>query len=461
MGKKNTFYSPEAPKFKEYMGKTPPNDKDLEEAVLGALLVDKNVISTLVDILQEDSFYDERHRVVYRAMLRLFEKGNPIDILTVAQELRQMGDLEKVGGAYYLTELANRVASAANVEYHSRIVLQKFVGRELINISATCIDDAFDPKTDILELLDRIQRQISEIHKKLLNDSDKEASVCDIVCDILNKKVPTECFEIYHSQISEVWEAIYPEDITFLAARPGVGKTSFSLQLLYNFAQKGIKCAFLSLEMKPEMLAARIVMQTVPGVSFKNLRKNDLSEEEKEVISEFFNNAGNVPLSIQLQKNKSAESVMTSLKSLAESGHKVIALDYLQLVKLKGANTIETIEHVSYRIKEEICNKYGVSVICLAQYNASKTNIAGGDGAMWSADTVVAMFETCTDARFSEIIREISIDEEHAKTFVTFEVQKQRYGDTGHRHVQFNKKTSSFNNPNPFLISYDGMLENQ
>ena len=111
-------HTPQATAFPSYYGKAAPQAKELEEAVLGALLVDKNAITALADILQEEGFYDERHRVIYKAMLRLYEKGNPIDLLTVSQELRQMGSLETIGGAFYLTELANRVASAANVEYH-------------------------------------------------------------------------------------------------------------------------------------------------------------------------------------------------------------------------------------------------------------------------------------------------------------------------------------------------------
>ena len=135
-------------------GKIPPQARDLEEAVIGALLIDKEAVNEAIDILKPEVFYVEAHGIIFRAINQLFETSKPIDILTVAHQLRSNGELETIGGAYYLSELTNKVASSANIEYHSRIVIQKYIQRKLIEISNTIIKDAYEDTTDVMELLD-------------------------------------------------------------------------------------------------------------------------------------------------------------------------------------------------------------------------------------------------------------------------------------------------------------------
>ena len=124
-------------------GRKPPQALPLEEASLGAILLEREAINVVLDILVSDSFYLEAHQLIFKAMLRLFEKSQPIDILTVSEELKKSGELEKIGGAYYLVELTNKVASSANLEFHARIVAQKFIQRELIRVSNEIIKDAY------------------------------------------------------------------------------------------------------------------------------------------------------------------------------------------------------------------------------------------------------------------------------------------------------------------------------
>ncbi len=135
-------------------GKVQPQASPLEEAVLGAVMLDKDALSIILDILRPESFYVDAHTLIFKAMLRLFEKSHPIDLLTVMDELKKSGDLEAVGGPAYLAELTNRVASAANIEYHSRIIAQKYIQRELISTSTKVIRDAFEDTTDVFQLLD-------------------------------------------------------------------------------------------------------------------------------------------------------------------------------------------------------------------------------------------------------------------------------------------------------------------
>src|SRR6202012_640403 len=156
------------------LGKLPPQAVDLEEAVLGALMLEKDALSSVIDILKPEVFYKDNHQKIFSAIRYLFEKTSPVDILTVTAQLRQLGELEMIGGAYYITELTNRVASAANIEFHSRIIIQKFIQRELIRISTEVIQSAYEDTTDVLDLLDKAEKNLFEIaQNNLRRDSRK------------------------------------------------------------------------------------------------------------------------------------------------------------------------------------------------------------------------------------------------------------------------------------------------
>lgn len=144
-------------------GKLPPQAVDLEEAVLGSILLEREAMNAVVDILQSESFYKDSHKIIYEAIHNLFKRSEPIDILTVTQELKKTGYLEAIGGAYYITQLTNRVASSANVEFHARIISQKYIQRELIKISSEIIRDAYDETTDVLELMDDAEKKLFSV----------------------------------------------------------------------------------------------------------------------------------------------------------------------------------------------------------------------------------------------------------------------------------------------------------
>src|SRR4029078_59588 len=144
-------------------GKVPPQAKDLEEAVLGAIMLEKNAFDTVAEILKPECFYVEAHQRIYRAMQSLAQKSQPIDILTVVEELKRKEELEMIGGPYYVTKLTNMVVSTANIDAHSRIILQKFIQRELIRISGEIISDSYEDSTDVFDLLDDAESKLFEI----------------------------------------------------------------------------------------------------------------------------------------------------------------------------------------------------------------------------------------------------------------------------------------------------------
>src|SRR5690606_24815846 len=223
------------------LGKLPPQAVDLEEAVLGALMLEKNALSSVIDILKPETFYSEAHQKIFEAIHNLFQKTSPVDLLTVTAELRQMGALEMVGGAYYITQLTDRVVSAANIEYHARIISQKYIQRELIKVSTEIINNAYEETTDIFDLLDHAEKSLFDIAQNTLrrdtrkvDDIMREAvTALEILRDRTDSLtgVPSGFTDL--DRMTSGWQ---PSDLVIIAARPAMGKTAFVLSCARNAA---------------------------------------------------------------------------------------------------------------------------------------------------------------------------------------------------------------------------------
>src|SRR6185503_15072602 len=248
-------------------GKLPPQAKDLEEAVLGAIMLEKNAFDTVVEILKPECFYVEAHQRIYRSMQGLAQKNQPIDILTVVEELRKNEELEMVGGPYYVTTLTNAVVSSANIEAHSRIVLQKFIQRELIRISGEIIGDAYEDSTDVFDLLDDAESKLFEItnnHLRKNFDTIDSVLVKTIkrIEDLRHKNEDVTGVPSGFSSLDRITYGWQSTDLIILAARPAVGKTAFALNLARNAAMhpsKPTPVAMFSLEMSAGQLVQRIL----------------------------------------------------------------------------------------------------------------------------------------------------------------------------------------------------------
>ncbi|MEY4740102.1 MAG: replicative helicase, partial [Bacteroidota bacterium] len=247
-----------APEFNAMAyGKVPPQSRELEEAVLGAVMLERAAFDMVMNILKPECFYVESHQTVFRAIVQLNTDNKPIDLLTVVEELKTMEMLDAVGGPYFISKLTNAVVSAANIEAHARIVQEKFIQRELIRISTEIITDAYDDSTDVFDLLDSAEQKLFSI----ANDQLKKEfdTLGKSVMDTLNKidemrarneeitGVPTGFPTL--DKVTYGWQR---SDLIILAARPSVGKTAFALNLARNAAMHPTKpttVAFFSLEM--------------------------------------------------------------------------------------------------------------------------------------------------------------------------------------------------------------------
>jgi len=360
------------------LGKLAPQAIELEQAVLGALLIDKNAVAEVIDLLHEKCFYVEANQKIYKAIISLFHDTKPIDILTVTQKLRSMGELEIVGGAVYITQLTNRVASAANIEFHSRVILQKFIQRELIRISTETIKDAFEETTDVLELLDRSEKNLFSITESNIrrNYEDMHSLVGRALDDVAHASTLTDGVTGVPSGFTDLdrhtmgWQK---SDLIIIAARPGMGKTAFTLSLAKNAALDGKKpVAFFSLEMSSLQLVNRLISSETEITSEK-LRKGDLTKDEWGRLNVKVKRLTDAPIYIDDTPALSILELRAKCRRLvAEKNIELIVIDYLQLMSGgsesggRGGNREQEISYISRSLKS-IAKELSIPIIALSQ----------------------------------------------------------------------------------------------
>ncbi len=373
----NTKFKKTAPKttpFGMELGKIPPQALDLEEAVLGALLLEKKAVDDVIDVLSPESFYKESHQKIYSAIKELFGESKPIDLLTVTEKLKSVGDLDFVGGPYYISQLTNRVASAANIEFHARIIAQKHILRELIRISTNTISKAFDDTKDVFDLLDEAENDLFQVaQSNIRKTGDSMSSLIQKAIsriEELGKKdeglsgVPTG-----FRDLDEMTSGLQSSDMIILAARPAMGKTSFALTMARNSAVdfgKGV--AVFSLEMSSLQLVTRLISSETQLTSEK-LRKGKLTDYEWEQLTSKIDNLSKAPIFIDDTPAISVFELRAKCRRL-KSQHDIqlIVIDYLQLMTAggNGGNREQEISTISRSLKS-IAKELDVPVVALSQ----------------------------------------------------------------------------------------------
>lgn len=372
--------------LQQQLGKLPPQAIDLEEAVLGALMLEKNALTAVIDILHAESFYKDAHQKIYAAILRLFDKSEPIDILTVTQELRKEGELEMVGGAFYITKLTSRVNSAANIEFHARIITECSIKRELIRISSHVEKEAFEDQTDVFDLLDVAEQQLYEVSDRNIKKSvDEMRSLMRQAIEQLEAKkdqkdgltgVPTG-----FSALDRVTSGWQKSDLVIIAARPGMGKTAFSLSAIRNAAvdfQRPV--AFFSLEMSSVQLVNRLIASEAELDSDK-IRKGNLAPYEWQQLHSKIGKLTEAKIFIDDTPALSVREFRTKARRLKQQHDiQLIIVDYLQLMTGndgKGGNREQEIAFISRSLKG-VAKELDIPVIALSQLSRS-VETRGGD----------------------------------------------------------------------------------
>ena len=360
------------------LGKLPPQAVDLEEAVLGALMLEKDALSAVIDILKPEVFYKESHSKIFEAIHALFQKSSPVDILTVTSQLRQHGDLEMIGGAYYITELTNRVASAANIEFHARIISQKYIQRELIRISTEIINNAYEDTTDIFDLLDHAEKNLFDIaQNNLRRDSRKMDDIVRESIETLEKLrdkvdgltgVPSGFTAL--DRMTSGWQ---PSDLVIIAARPAMGKTAFVLTCARNAAVQFKKpVVVFSLEMSSVQLVNRLISGETE-IEQEKIRKGNLAEWEWQQLHSKIGTLTEAPLFIDDTPALNVFEFRAKCRRLkSQYDIQLIIVDYLQLMHGKGegkggsGNREQEIGSISRALKS-VAKELNVPVIALSQ----------------------------------------------------------------------------------------------
>lgn len=370
------------------LGKLPPQATDIEEAVLGALMLERDALSTVIDILKAESFYREAHQKIYEAIVQLFNNSEPVDIKTVVHQLRKNGDLDLVGGAYYIAELTTRVNSAANIEYHARIIAEQSIKRELIRISSEIQHDAYEDTVDVFQLLDRTEQSLFDVSESHIRKNyDKMSTLLGMAIqeieDRKNREDGLTGIPSGFTALDRVTSGWQPSDLVIIAARPGMGKTAFVLSALRNAAIDFKKAvAIFSLEMSSVQLVNRLISAEAELESEK-IKRGDLADYEWEQLLHKTNKLSDAPIFIDDTPGLSIlELRAKSRRLVAQHGVSLIIVDYLQLMtgdssKNSGGNREQEIASISRALKG-IAKELNVPVIALSQLSRA-VETRGGD----------------------------------------------------------------------------------
>ncbi len=356
-------------------GKLPPQAPELEEAVLGALMLEKEALTSVIDILREEAFYKESHQKIFKAIKRLFERSEPIDILTVTNELKKNDELELVGGAYYISQLTSKIASSANIEYHARIVLQKFIQRELISFSSDTIQNSYDESIDVFELLDTAEKRLFAIADENIKKDPKIAGslIHDAIKQVeaaRNRKTGITGVPSGFTELDRLTAGWQNSDLIILAARPSMGKTALALTLARNAAiDFKIPVAVFSLEMSNLQLAMRL-MSSETELSMEKLRRGTLEDYEFEQLNAKVTKLSDAPIFIDDTPALSIFELRAKARRLKENHNiQLILIDYLQLMvsgnEGKG-NREQEISSISRALKS-LAKELNLPIIALSQ----------------------------------------------------------------------------------------------
>ena len=368
--------------------RVPPPNIEAEQAVLGAMLIDKEAIAKATEVLSADDFYREAHRVIFSAMLELYNKNEAVDMVTVTEILKRDNKLENIGGIAYITSLANVVLTAANVKYHAEIVAEKSVLRQLVRVSTEIAAMGYEANEDVGTLLDTAESRILEIsNRKKKNDF---TAINDILMDsvqsiesLLQNKGGLTGLPAGFADLDKLTSGLHPSDFIILAARPSMGKTALALNIVQNVALRAHKViggeprsvAFFSLEMSKEQLVNRMLCAEA-GIDSQRLRVGEMHDEDWTHLWDACDTMSRAKIYIDDTAGITAMDMRSRARRLkAEHGLDLIVVDYLQLMQGSGkrnnsGDRQQEVSEISRSLKA-LARELDVPVLALSQLSRS------------------------------------------------------------------------------------------
>lgn len=357
-------------------GKTAPAAPDLETAVLGALMIDSDAIATVCLILKKESFYTDAHQAIYEAIIALYNENKPIDMLTVTEKIKSMDKTHLIGGVYYLVELCNRVASAANIEYHARIIQQKHIQREVIKHCTSFIRDAYEDTTDCFDLCEKFQQAAIDITGSITNQATGMSAHFKEVYHKLTTKSEDGLSGVTSGlmDLDAITNGFQKTDLVVIAARPSMGKTNVMLKFAKSAAKSGYPVLIFSIEMSASQLLMRLASAET-CIDFNRIKENNLGQREIESVAEAYRIFENLPFEIDDSREINifqmrAKARAWKMKCIEKYGQVgLILVDYLQIVKpsdTKTFNREREVAAISGGLKT-MAKEINIPVIALSQ----------------------------------------------------------------------------------------------
>lgn len=440
--------------MQEHLLKVPPHSLEVERSTLGALLIDKEAISKVADFLQADDFYHESHGQIYQAVFDLYDRRQPIDVLTVTNLLEERKQLEKVGGASYLASLTNEVPTASHIFQYAMIVKHKSTLRRLIKAGDTVSGLGYNETEAIEDLLDQSEKAIFGVSQTFLKDRfvhikeilnatyDKITELHDPATKDKYRGIPTG-----FRDLDGILSGFQPADLIILAARPSMGKTSFALNIAQNIAKKGYSCGVISLEMSKEQLVERMFCSLLEVDSWK-LRTGKLTEEDFMRIGGIMDELYSMKIYIDDSVGNSIAELRAKARRLQmEHGLNFLIVDYLQLMSSGGksfgqTNRVQEISEISRALKG-LARELRIPILALSQLSRAVelrpskipqlSDLRESGAIEQDADVVMMMY------------REDYYEEDTERPGITdVFIRKHRNGPTGRVEVAFKKEQMRF-----------------
>lgn len=371
-------------------GKIPPQDLKMEEVVIGALLTDKRAVDETIDKLSPEVFYSPQHQIIFNAIVELFRKSAPIDLRTVINQLKENGELKKIGGEYYLIELVNKISSSAHIDFHSQVIIQLFIRRSIIRISSEIIEQAYDETVSVLDLLDSAESKLYDVTQQNIKTSTQSAGNLVLQArkkleELSNKEGGVSGVPSGFHKLDELTSGWQNSDLIIVAARPGMGKTALTLSMARNIAvgQK-IPVAFFSLEMSSVQLIMRLISSEAEFPSDK-LRTGKIEDKEWDILNTRVKELENAPLYIDDTPSLSIFELRAKARRLSSQyGIKIIIIDYLQLMTAAsnnkiGGNREQEISTISRNLKA-LAKELDIPIIALSQLSRGVESRNSGQG---------------------------------------------------------------------------------
>jgi replicative DNA helicase len=369
-------------------GRIQPQARELEEVVLGAIMIEKDAYSLISEILRPESFYEYIHQLIYAAITDLAVRQEPVDIITVTEQLRKRGELDEVGGPFYITQLSGKVASSAHIEYHARIIAQKYLARELITFTSHIQSQAFDETTDVDDLMQEAEGKLFEISQQNMKKDYTQINPVISEAYLLMQKAAARPdglsgLESGFTALDKITAGWQNSDLIIIAARPAMGKTALVLSMARNIAIKfKHPVAIFSLEMSNVQLVNRLISDVceIPG---EKIKSGQLAAYEWQQLDYKLKDLIDSPLYVDDTPSLSVFELRTKARRLVrEHKVKIIIIDYLQLMNASGmsyGNRQEEVSTISRSLKG-LAKELNIPIIALSQLNRGVENREGIEG---------------------------------------------------------------------------------